>query len=419
MAEDNLLDPYRALLGPDVIDQLLQFATLLKGIKIVHVNSTKEGGGVAEILNKMVPLLNHLGIETHWEVMEGTPEFYYCTKTFHNLLQGRKIPLPNQKLLHIYEDVNAKNAERLKPLLESADIVFIHDPQPAGMIHFIPNRKGKWIWRCHVETSTASRTLWNYLKKSIVKYDASIFSLMDFVQPLPHPIYIVPPSIDPFSEKNIDLDGQEVLSHYTRLGIDIKKPTLLQVSRFDRFKDPEGVIEAYKLAKNFYQDLQLILAGGGAQDDPEGREVLEEVTAAAGDDKDIHILSLPPDSHRVINALQRGAHVVLQKSTKEGFGLTVTEAMWKSKAVIGGNTGGIRAQLINHYTGFLVNTPEGAAHRVRYLLQNPGISQEIGAKAKHFVRENFLITRHVREYMTVMTTLLYPGGDRIDVSRHV
>lgn len=416
---DDFLGPYKSLLGHEVIDQLFQIAELLKGKKIVTINSTKEGGGVAEILNKMVPLINHLGIEMQWEIMEGNADFYKCTKMFHNLLQGKRAPMPNASLLKVYEEVNAQNAEKFRPLIENADIVLIHDPQPLAMIHHFPEHKAKWMWRCHVETSNASRVLWNYLKKSITKYDASIFSLVDFTQLLSHPIYVVPPSIDPFSEKNIDLDEQEVNAVYKQLGIDNKRPTLLQVSRFDHFKDPLGVIEAYRIVKKYHNDLQLILAGGGATDDPEGQVVLDEVMEAAAGDKDIHILNLPSDAHRTINALQRGATIVLQKSTKEGFGLTVTEAMWKMKPVIGGNTGGIRLQLINHHTGFLVNTPEGAAHRIRYLLQNPEIAKEIGIKAKHFVKENFLITRHIREYLTAMTTLFYPDGDRIDLSRHV
>src|SRR6185295_8337196 len=256
-------------------------------------------------------------------------------------------------------------------------------------------------------------------KRYIEQYESSIFSLEDFAQPLSHPIYLIPPSIDPFSEKNIELDEQEIVNVYKQFGIDLNRPTLLQVSRFDHFKDPLGVIEAFYLAKKFHSDLQLVLAGGSAADDPEGELVYQEVMQAAKDNPDIHVLLLPPNAHRTINALQRGATIVLQKSTKEGFGLTVTEALWKTKPVIGGNCGGIRLQLIDHHTGFLVNTPEGAAHRIRYLLQNPQKAREIGIKGKRLVKENFLITRHLREYLTVMSVLLFPKKDRIDLGQSI
>ncbi|MDR3623727.1 MAG: glycosyltransferase [Chlamydiales bacterium] len=413
----NILDPYKALLGPELIDQLYQISSLLKNIKVLHINSTKLGGGVAEILGKMVPFMNACGLDTKWEIFEGDPLVFQCTKQFHNLLQGKNASMPGLSMLHAYEEANAKNAERLKPLLEESDIVFIHDPQPLGLLQHTTQRKGKWIWRCHVETSEPSRRAWQYLKKYISDYDATIFSLEDFTHALPHPIYLVTPSIDPLSEKNIELDDAEVTSVYNNFGIDNKRPTLLQVSRFDRFKDPIGVIEAFRLARKFHSNLQLVLAGGEATDDPEGEIILNEVKQVANGDPDIHILLLPADAHRAINALQRGATIILQKSLKEGFGLTVTEALWKAKPVIGGNTGGIRLQIINHHTGFLVNTPEGAAHRIRYLLQYPDIAKELGINGKRFVKEQFLITRHLREYLTLMTTLLFPKGDRINFVR--
>jgi trehalose synthase len=255
--------------------------------------------------------------------------------------------------------------------------------------------------------------VWKYLRNFVSGYDASIFSMAAFAQRLPHPEYLIPPSIDPLSEKNIDLPPEEVETTCRRLGIDPERPTLLQVSRFDQFKDPLGVIHAYKLAKKFVPALQLILAGGGATDDPEGEAVLDEVRQEAAGDLDIHVLLLPPDAHRTINALQRAASIVVQKSLREGFGLTVTEALWKGKPVIGGNTGGIRLQVVNHHTGFLVNTPEGAALRIRYLLRNSDKMAEMGRKGQDFVRENFLITRHLREYLTLVVGLRYAADGRI------
>lgn len=411
----DLLERYKESVGPEIIDELRQMASVLKGMKIVHINSTKFGGGVAEILTTMTHLTSALGIETRWEVINGTSDFFECTKGFHNSLQGYKHTIPSSKLLQVYEQVNLENAEILKPILNEADFVFIHDPQPAALIKSFPQRKNKWIWRCHIDLSNPDRFIWKYLRNFVMHYDASIFSLANFAQQLPHPLYLIPPSIDPLSEKNMEISEEEINNIHSRFNIDPQRPMLLQVSRFDRFKDPLGVIKAYQLVKKFKHGVQLVLAGGGAPDDPEGEAILNEVKNAAENDPDIHILYLPPDSHRTINALQRAADIVLQKSIKEGFGLTVTEALWKKKPVIGGNTGGIRLQVFDYNTGFLVNTPEGAAYRIRYLLQNPKMMKEIGQKGHQFVRDNFLITRHLRDYLTLIIALIYPDHDRIEL----
>lgn len=410
MAE--LLDRYKEIVGSEIIDELLQMAEVLKGTKIVHVNSTKTGGGVAEILMTMIHITTALGIETNWEIIKGTPDFFECTKQFHNGLQGQKKTLLTPDLLKCYEQVNAENAEVLRPVLEKADVVFIHDPQPAAMIKAFPNRKNRWVWRCHIDASNPNRFVWKYLRQFVVDYNASIFSLVNFVQPLPHPLFLIPPSIDPLNEKNIDLSSEEVKTIYHRFDIDPKRPMILQVSRFDYFKDPIGVIESYRLAKKYKPSLQLVLAGGGAPDDPEGEIVLNSVVAAAKNDPDIKVLFLPSDSHRTINALQRGADIIIQKSVKEGFGLTVTEGLWKKKPVIGGNCGGIRLQVVNYQTGFLVDTPEGAAERIRFLLQNTQLLQEMGEKGHRFVRENFLITRQLRDYLTLIIYLLQTSDNR-------
>jgi trehalose synthase len=399
------LHDYSPLVGDDVIDHLAQLAHVLRGITVTHVNSTRSGGGVAEILDRLVPLTNELGIDTRWEVVEGDAAFYQCTKSMHNALQGHAVPLTDADV-HAYEQTNARNAERLRDVLRESDIVFIHDPQPAALLSHIPDRKGRWIWRCHIDVSHPWRTVWKYIRGHVAPYDASIFSLADFVQPLPHTSYLIPPSIDPLSEKNIELSDTEVAGIRAAYGIDPDRPMVLQVSRFDRFKDPLGVLEAYRLARKFTPGLQLVLAGGGASDDPEGEAVLAEVRRVADGDRDVHILLLPSDAHREINALQRAADIVLQKSLREGFGLTVTEAMWKYKPVIGGDTGGIRLQVVPHHTGFLVNSPEGAALYVRYLLQNRERIVEMGRRAHDIVQTNFLLTRHLREYLTLMVALL-------------
>jgi trehalose synthase len=411
----SMLDEYAAVAGVDVVEHLRQLAAPLRGMKVVHVNSTRVGGGVAEILDKLVPLTRELDIDASWEVITGEGEFFDCTKGMHNALQGNRVDIAPH-LLAAYEQTNAVNAERLRPLLEDADFVFIHDPQPAPLLSHCANRKGKWVWRCHIDASHPYRPVWKYLRNLVAPYDASVFSLPAFAQSLPHPQYIISPSIDPLSEKNRELEPGEVESVYERFELDPERPLLVQISRFDRFKDPVGVIRGYQLAKKFLPAVQLVLAGGGASDDPEGEAVLAEVKAAAADDPDIHILLLPPDAHRTINALQRAAPIVIQKSLREGFGLTVTEAMWKGRPVIGGDVGGIRLQVIDYHTGFLVNTPEGAALRIRYLLHQPEKIAEMGQKAQSLVRDNFLITRQLREYMTLMVGLLYGAEDRIELT---
>ncbi|MCP4633279.1 MAG: glycosyltransferase [candidate division Zixibacteria bacterium] len=412
--QENSLQLYSDITGPDVVEHLRQLAEPLKGMKVLHVNSTRIGGGVAEILNKMVPLMQDLGLETSWEIIEGNSDFYQCTKGFHNAIQGNRVNIP-EHLLRTHTETNKVCYEGLSDKLNNADVVIVHDPQPAGLINYAQNRKNKWVWRCHIDASKPYRPVWNYLKGMVANYDASIFSLASFAQSLPHPIYLIPPSIDPLHEKNVELSNDEIKSLCRRFDFDFERPLIVQISRFDRFKDPVGVIEAYQLTKKFIPDIQLVLAGGEADDDPEGKMVLEEVRTAAADDPDIHILLLPGAAHRIINALQRAADIVIQKSVKEGFGLTVTEAMWKRKPVIGGDTGGIRIQVINHHTGFLVNTPEGAALRIRYLFHQQDKLREMGIKARNLVRENFLITRHLREYLTLIYALLHKKEDRIEI----
>jgi trehalose synthase len=381
-----LLDSYRQIAGEDVIDHLMQLAKHLNGTRVVHINSTRVGGGVAEILAKLVPLKQELGLDTSWEVIEGEGDFFRCTKGFHNALQGTHVPLLDN-LKKAYEETNASNAEKLRSSIEKADIVFIHDPQPAMLLKYFPNRNNKWIWRCHIDVSNPYRPVWRYLREFVEGYDASVFSLADFSQTLPHPQYIIAPSIDPLSDKNRELSDGVLEATYNEFGLDPDRPIIVQVSRFDRFKDPLGVIEAYREAKKF-MPLQLVLAGGGAPDDPEGELVLQEVMAASAEDSDIHVCNLPPDAHTTINALQRIADVVLQKS--------------------------IREQIVNHHTGFRVNSPEGAALRIRYLLSHKDKLVEMGTKAKEFVRQNFLLTRHLREYLTLMVAVKYGFEDRIE-----
>jgi len=410
------LDAYAEVVGDRAIDQLRQLARPLRGARIVHVNSTRKGGGVAEILDKLIPLSRELGLEVDWEVIEGGEEFYRCTKGMHNALQGDPVDL-SDRLLRIYEETNAENAEALAESLSDADVVFIHDPQPAAILGRIAERKGLWIWRCHIDLSHPHRPVWRYLRRHVEAYDGSIFSLARFAKALPHPQFIIPPSIDPLSEKNRELPPGEVEAVGREFGLDPERPVLVEIARFDRFKEPVGVVRAYHLVKRFHPGAQLVLAGGGATDDPEGEEVLREVRTAANEDPDAHILLLPPDAHHRINALQRIADIVIQKSIREGFGLTVTEGMWKAHPVVGGNTGGIRIQIADGHTGFLVNSPEGAALRIRELLHNPRRRERMGLAAREFVRANFLLTRLLREHLTVVHSLRNRGEARADLTR--
>jgi trehalose synthase len=403
------LGDYEPIVGDAVIRQLRTLGEKFKGLRAVHVNSTSEGGGVAEILAWMVPFMRELGIEAEWKVIRGTPAFFSATKAIHNGLQGKPVTL-TKKNWDTYRGVNAENWRELRESLETADIVVIHDPQPAPLLDLCSNRKGKWIWRAHIDISRPSRPVWKTLRGIVERADASIFSMAQFAQPLPHPQFIIAPSIDPLSDKNMDLPQEELEEVRGKFGLDPDRPLLVQISRFDRFKDPVGVIQAYRLVRKVLP-VQLVLAGGGAADDPEGKDILDEVTDAAGQDPDIRVLLLPADAHRTINALQRLADIVIQKSAREGFGLTVTEGLWKGKPVIGGDVGGIQLQVTNDYTGYLVNTPEGAAHRIRFLLHHRDKMRQMGVTAREFIRANFLLTRHLRDYLTLMAWLLW-GDDR-------
>lgn len=381
------------------MDLLYHMSEKVKGKSLLNINSTRSGGGVAEILNRLVPMLNELEIKVGWEIMQGSEGFFKVTKAFHNALQGRD-PGISDRMYQLYIEENRENAKRLT---FDADMILVHDPQPAALIDY-GDRAGKWVWRCHIDISQPARRVWRFLKNYVLKYDAAIFSLPTFAQKLPIPKFLIYPSIDPLSDKNRELSRREVNKILDRLDIPRDKPILLQVSRFDRFKDPVGVIQAYRIVKR-HNDCRLILVGGSAADDPEGDVVLQEVREAAGQDPDIHVLLLPPDSNIEVNALQRAATVVLQKSLREGFGLTVAEAMWKGKPVVGGFAGGITVQIMYYHTGYTVSSVEGAAFRIRHLLNNPEIGRKMGNDAKEYVRRNFLITRHLADYLTLMAAL--------------
>ena len=388
---------YADLVGEETIEEIEKLGSYLKGKIIQNINSTPVGGGVAEILSGMVPLLKEVGVDARWDFIKGGEKFFEITKKIHNSLHGVEENISKSDFGH-FLDVTDENLKEINLL---GDIVFIHDPQPIGLIK-AKDRNGfkekKFIWRCHIDLSSANVNTFNFLKKFIEKYDYSVFSSPLFSKKLKIPQILISPSIDPLSDKNIDLPAETVNGVLERFRIDPERKIITQVSRFDRLKDPLGVIDVYRLVKK-YVDCQLVLAGGAAADDPEATEVYNEVIEKAGGDKDIFVLNLPPVSNIEINALQRASTVILQKSIKEGFGLTVSEGLWKSKPVIASAVGGIPLQITHKYSGLLSRTIEGTALYAKQILQNPEYAKQLGENGHNHVKHNFLITRHLRDYI--------------------
>lgn len=395
------LADYIPVVGSGTVEELRDLAKRLAGQRIAMVNSTKQGGGVAEILSRMVPLLEELGLRVRWEVVEGPAPFYRATKAFHNALHGKQAAI-SPEMFQLFLDVGRRNTERL--VLDD-DIVFIHDPQPILLVeqrHRAP--ASRWVWRCHVDVSRPNQAVWNFLQPFILQYDAAVYSSPAFAQQLPMRQLLIAPSIDPLSDKNRDLAPEEVTAILQRLGIPQDRPLVTQVSRFDYLKDPVGVIDAFRRVRKSVK-CRLVLAGGPASDDPEGEEVLNSVREAAKGSADIHLLMLPPDSNLEINALQRASAVVVQKSLREGFGLTVSEALWKARPVVTSAVGGIPLQVKHRYSGLLVHSVEGAAYAIKQLLNNPDYARRLGENGREHVRQNFLLTRHLRDYLLMFLAI--------------
>jgi trehalose synthase len=399
------LDDYKNIVGAADIDELKFLAQELKGKTVKMVNSTAVGGGVAEMLHQLIPLLNEVEVKTHWEVITGGNDFFEVTKAFHNALQSSDYKL-TQQARDIFLMHNEQNRQRIQ---FSEDVVVIHDPQPCALIQARQESPRRWVWRCHIDLSNPNPQVWGFLWPFIEQYDAAIFSSQSFTRQLSIPQYLFYPCIDPLSEKNKDIEDSFVQRVCDEFGIDRSRPIVTQVSRFDRAKDPVGVVQAFKQARK-YVDCQLVLAGGGASDDPEGAAVLKEVREAAGEDPDIIILDLPPWCALEINALQRASTLVVQKSIREGFGLTVTEALWKAKPTIAGAVGGIPNQIIHKLTGVLVHSVEGCAYQMRYLLTHPDFAQQLGQNGREHVKENFLMTTNVRRWLLLCRILLGGGS---------
>ncbi len=404
------LEALRPVAGDEAVETLRELAAPLRGLRVLHVNATAFGGGVAEILATHIPLLRDLGLEAEWRVIHGDDAFFRVTKAMHNGLQGMELPF-TPEMQAIWQEGNCRNATSMEG---DYDAIFIHDPQPAG-IPSLRERRGArlWIWRCHIDTSAPNPAFWSFLLPYLSVYDAAIFTMAEYVGPgFPASrVAIIPPTIDPLSPKNAPMEADEARAIVARFGVDVRRPLLLQVSRFDPWKDPLGVIDAYRRVKRERPEVQLALVGSMAHDDPEGWFYYDRTLRHAGEDPDLHVLH---NFHGVgaweVNAFQRSADVVIQKSLREGFGLTVTEALWKGKPVIGGRVGGIPLQVLDGETGYLVQSVEECAERALELLAHPERARALGERGREHVRRNFLCTRGLRDELMLLRSLLQLAG---------
>lgn len=398
------LDRFGDILGDEAIENIYAEASSLSEETLVHINSTYQGGGVAEILNSLIILMNDVGIKTDWRVLHGNPDFFSVTKKFHNALQGEKINLTDLKK-KIYYITNANNAIFTHL---NHDFVIVHDPQPLPIITCYKKRQS-WVWRCHIDISDPMKALWNYLKMFILKYDAMIVSMDKFRErDLPDhimPQYIIRPSINPLNIKNANISESTISKYMEKMGITQDKPIISQVSRFDKWKDPEGMVRIFRLIKKKV-DCKLVLMGSMATDDPEGQDIFENVEKTVGDDKDIHLVMNAPDI--AVNALQRASSVVIQRSLKEGFAITVSEALWKGTPVVASSVGGIPSQVIDGKDGYLLEPMDldGFADKIIHIINNPDVAKKMGQYGRNHVKNNFLITRHLLDYIHLMKKLI-------------
>jgi len=404
--QQKSLESYRDIVGDGLIDEILDLAAGLKGSRVVHINATAFGGGVAEMLQSLVPLMRDVGLSAEWQVIAGEAEFFNVTKAFHNGLQGMDLHL-TAEMKSVWERYNKSNSEALEG---EYDFIVVHDPQPAGLLHFHGDSAGRhWIWRSHIDTSHPNPSYWEFMLPFLAGYDAGVFSMKEYAgEGVAFPeLAIIHPSIDPLSQKNRPMSRNRARRICRGLGVDTDRPVVTQVSRFDPWKDPQGVVDAYRIVKGKFPEVQLVLMASMANDDPEGWEYLRLTEEHAGNDPDIHLLHFQENTPLKVNALQTLSDVVIQKSVREGFGLTVAEAMWKGRAVVGGNVGGIPLQIIDGETGFLVESVEECAEKVIYLLDNREQAHEMGARAREHVRENFLVPRHLRDYLQLFKRLSF------------
>lgn len=402
------LGDYERVVGAEAAEELRMIAARVRGRRCQHVNATPVGGEVAEQLTRLVPLMRELGIETAWDAIKGDEQFFAVTRALNQALLG-KPGLLSPAMLDTYRAAMEMN---LRDLDFSGDAVFIHDPQPAGLVQRKREIGRRWLWHVHMDLSKPDPAAWEFLRPWVECYDALLFSMPEFGTRAAVPQFIVPPGIDPLSDRNKELDPEEVRRVLESHQLDPARPIIVQISRFDRAADPLGVIAAYRTIRRQH-DCQLVLAGDDRIDDPENFSVLSEVEGLAAGDPDIHVILLPAFSDLEVNALVRGSTFVMHKSIREGFGIAVSEAMWKGKAVIGGTAGGIKRQIVNGFTGFVVFSPEGAAHRALQLLKDPELCRRMGENGRLHVRHNFLLTRQLRYYLLLLLALDYPEQDVI------
>ena len=402
----NPLDPYRALVGDKLIEEITSEASNLKGARICHINSTPYGGGVTELLSREVPLLRSLGLNVDWFVIQGSPEVFEITKQLHNALQGAP-NAPSEDSMKIYARCNEQCA---KTLSDNYDVIVVHDPQPAALKEFSRITNAKWIWRCHIDTSSSNPEAWDFLRDFLQGYDAIVFTMREF---LPgeledvHLVQFIPPAIDPLGTKNMEIPFEIAKAAIADSGVDIQRPLMVQVSRFDPWKDPLGVISCYRLVKKELPEVQLALIGSLAGDDPEGWRMLSTINKEAENDDDLHVFTnMMGYGNAEVNMFQRGCDLVIQKSIKEGFGLVVSEALWKEKAVVAGRAGGIPMQFPEGYENYLVESIEECAAKCVYLLHHPGEKAKFGREGKQHVRENFLLPRLVRDDIKLLRKVL-------------
>jgi len=397
------LADYQSVLVPPLVDEIRELAEGLKGARVLHINATSFGGGVAEILYTLVPLMRDVGLDTDWRVIMAAQEFYESTKLMHNALQGNPLGLTEAQI----ETYELHNRIASESLAKGFDFIVVHDPQPLLIRHFAGDLDAKWIWRCHIDTSTPNESVSNYMTPYISLYDTALYTLQDYVfKGLEIPIKVIAPAIDPLSTKNMALSPEDADYVVSQFGVEADRPLLLQISRFDPWKDPLGVIDAYKMVKEQFASVRLALVGSMATDDPEGWTFFTKTVEHAGDDSDILILTnLNNVGNLEVNAFQARADVIIQKSIREGFGLTISEGLWKAKPTIGGNVGGIPSQIEDGKTGFLVESPEECAKRCMWVLDNPDDAKKMGRAGKEHVRANYLTPRLLRDYLKLFTEL--------------
>jgi trehalose synthase len=402
LASKNLAD-YTHICGRELIAEIAELAEPLKGKRVVHISATAFGGGVSEILYALVPLMRDVGLECEWQVIYGREEFFNATKLMHNALQGSPTDLDSEHWA-TWQRYNEMNARELS---EGWDVCLVHDPQPAALFGLVPEKAKGWVWRCHIDLSTPNPDTIATLLPHIERYPASLFHMADYVPPgMRGRVHVVPPAIDPLTPKNMALSSEDAAFVCGQFGIDLDRPLMCQVSRFDPWKDPLGVIDAYRIVKAELPELQLALVGSMASDDPEGWDFFNATIAHADGDPDIHILNNFNNVGAIeVNAFQSHSDVVIQKSTREGFGLTVSEAIWKARPFIGGDVGGIPLQIEDGVTGFLVSSAEQCAERVLEVLRDPALGKFLGRRGKEHVRTHFLMPRYLRDYLRIFNEL--------------